>query len=154
MDVARKKQHLLQQAVQLIGRDGLSESLGVTQTTLDAWVRAIDHDEREDVTFAERTREAGDVLEVTRGRRTGWVLFRDVDLTGVRHLELEVAQGGSVRLEVRDGRGWGSVRTVDVPDGGRYAWSTVQVRVPPAGVTDLRLVLAGPVRLAALRGRR
>ena len=38
MDVARKKQHLLQQAVELIGRDGLSESLGVTETTLDAWV--------------------------------------------------------------------------------------------------------------------
>lgn len=38
MDVARKKQHLLQQALELIGREGLSESLGVPQTTLDAWV--------------------------------------------------------------------------------------------------------------------
>ena len=77
----------------------------VPPRTLDAWVRAIDHDEREDVTFAERTREAGDALEVTRGRRTGWVLFRDVDLTGVGHVELTVARGGSVRVEVRDGRG-------------------------------------------------
>ncbi len=39
MDVARKKQHLLQQAAHLIGRDGLSERLGVPQTTLDAWMQ-------------------------------------------------------------------------------------------------------------------
>ena len=38
MDVARKKQHLLQQAAELIGRDGLSQSLGVTETMLDAWM--------------------------------------------------------------------------------------------------------------------
>ena len=39
MDVARKKQNLLQQAVALIGRDGLAQSLGVNKTTLDAWMR-------------------------------------------------------------------------------------------------------------------
>ena len=39
MDVATKKQHLLQQAVQLIGREGLSQSLGVSGTMLDAWMQ-------------------------------------------------------------------------------------------------------------------
>lgn len=38
MDVARKKQHLLQQAANLIGRDGLSQSLGVSATTLESWM--------------------------------------------------------------------------------------------------------------------
>ncbi|GEK22559.1 glycoside hydrolase family 3 protein [Cellulomonas xylanilytica] len=124
----------------------------VPARTLTAWVRAIDHDERDDVTFAERTRETGDALEVSRGRRTGWVLFRDVDLTGVGHVELDVARGGSVRLEVRDGRGWRSLGAADVPAGGRYDWSTVEVGLPATGVGDLRLVLTGPVRLGALRG--
>ena len=87
------------------GRGRWSTASPSPRAALDEWVRAIDHDEREDVTFAERTREAGDALEVTRGRRTGWVLFRDVDLTGVGHVELTVARGGSVRVEVRDGRG-------------------------------------------------
>ena len=68
------------------------------------------------MTFAERTREAGDALEVTRGRRTGWVVFRDVDLTGVGHVELTVARGGSVRVEVRDGRGWRSLGTASLAD--------------------------------------
>ena len=71
------------------------------------------------MTFAERTRETGDALEVTRGRRTGWVLFRDVDLTGVGLVELTVARGGSVRVEVRDGRSWRSLAEVAVPAGGR-----------------------------------
>ena len=127
----------------------------VPPRTLDAWVRAIDHDEREDVTFAERTREAGDALEVTRGRRTGWVLFRDVDLTGVGHVELTVARGGSVRVEVRDGRGVAVAR-----DGGRRrraAGTTgrrVELPVSSDGVADLRLVLSGEIRLGSLAGPR
>ncbi|MDQ0371719.1 glycoside hydrolase family 3 protein [Cellulomonas humilata] len=120
---------------------------------LDAWVRAIDHDEREDITFAERTREVGDALEVTRGRRTGWVVFRDVDLTGVGRVELAVARGGSVRVEVRDARGWRSLGTASSPTGGRYDWSSVEIPVSSAAVGDLRLVLVGEIRLGSLRGR-
>ena len=129
---------------------------------LDAWVRAIDHDEREDVTFAERTREAGDALEVTRGRRTGWVVFRDVDLTGVGHVELTVARGGSVRVEVRDGRGWRSLGTASAPTGGRYDWSTVELagvverRARPApgpGRRDPARIAAGPRVAATTVGR-
>ncbi|WP_421740475.1 glycoside hydrolase family 3 C-terminal domain-containing protein [Cellulomonas sp.] len=120
---------------------------------LGTQVRAIDHDEREDVTFAEHTREAGDALEVTRGRRTGRVVFRDVDLDGVGHLELTVAGGGSVRVEVRDGRSWRPLGQLDVPAGARYDWPSLDVPVLAVGVSDLRLVLVGAVRLASLRGR-
>ena len=104
------------------------------------------------MTSAERTRETGDALEVTRGRRTGWVLFRDVDLTDVGHLELTVARGGSVRVEVRDGRGWRSLGTADAAVGGRYDWAPVGLAIQADGVADLRLVLVGEVRLGSLRG--
>ncbi|KQR07731.1 glycoside hydrolase family 3 C-terminal domain-containing protein [Cellulomonas sp. Leaf334] len=125
----------------------------VPARSLDAWVRAIDHDDREDVTFAEHTRETGDALEVTRGRRSGWVLFRAVDLTGVGHVELTVARGGSVRVEVRDGRGWRLLGTASAPSGGRYDWSSVELPVAADGVHDVRLVLVGEIRLGSLRGR-
>ncbi|WP_315097804.1 glycoside hydrolase family 3 C-terminal domain-containing protein [uncultured Cellulomonas sp.] len=123
------------------------------RTLLDTTVRAIDHDERSDVWFAERTREAGDAVEVVRGRRSGWLLFRDTDLTGVGRLELTVARAGSVRVEVRAGRAWRPVGSAAVPGGGRYDWSTVEVPVAPDGVADLRVVLVGDVRLAEVRGR-
>lgn len=125
----------------------------VPPRTLGSWVRAIDHDDRADVTFAEQTRETGDALEVSRGRRSGWVLFRDVDLTGVGHVDLTVARGGSVRIEVRDGRGWQAIGTASAPTGGRYDWSTVALPVSTDGVHDVRLVLVGEIRLGSLRGR-
>ena len=83
---------------------------------LGTTVRAVDHDDRDGVTFAERTREAGEALEVSRGQRSGHVVFRDVDLTGVNRLELTVARGGTVQVEVRDGLAWRSLGSVAAPE--------------------------------------
>ena len=50
----------------------------------DTSIRALDPpDDRQDITFAERTRAAGTAVEATRGRRSGRLVFRDVYTTGV-----------------------------------------------------------------------
>ena len=119
----------------------------------DTSIRALDHDDRQDITFAERTRAAGTAVEVTRGRRSGRLVFRDVDTTGVGRLVLTVAGSGTVRVEACGDQGWLLLGEVAAPGAGRYDWSEVELLVDAAGVTDLRVVLSGAVRLAEVAGR-
>lgn len=125
-------------------------------------LRATDFDDHDGVELAERSRDAGDAVQVPRGRRSATVTLRDVDARGAARLGLTVARtragDASVHVEVRDGSGtWLTAASADVPpDGGRHDWSTVEALRGPgwdrltAAVTDLRVVLTGPARLAEL----
>ncbi|AEE46915.1 glycoside hydrolase family 3 C-terminal domain-containing protein [Cellulomonas fimi] len=132
------------------------------RTLLDGWVRAVDHDERHDVRLVPRDLDAGTAVAVAPGARSGWVLLRDVDLHGVHGVELTVGRTepgpASVHVEVLEGRRWERVATAAVPDGGRWEWHDVAVApavaLPTWGATDVRLVLAGPVRVGEVRGTR
>ncbi|MBB2923779.1 glycoside hydrolase family 3 C-terminal domain-containing protein [Cellulomonas cellasea] len=125
-------------------------------------LRATDFDDHDGIELAERTRDAGDAVQVPRGRGSAAVTLRDVDARGATRLELAVARtaagAAGVRVEVRDGSdAWTVAASADVPpDGGRHDWSTVEgVRGPAwdvlaGGVADLRIVLTGAARLAEL----
>lgn len=128
-------------------------------------LRAVDFDDHDGIELAESTRDAGDAVQVPRGRGSADVTLRDVDARGAAHLALTVARTraghATVRVEVRDGAGaWRVAASADVPPGGgRHDWSAVDA-VRGAGwdvlagrVTDLRLVLTGPARVAELTFR-
>ncbi|WP_258723895.1 glycoside hydrolase family 3 C-terminal domain-containing protein [Cellulomonas sp. NS3] len=129
---------------------------------LDRPLRATDFDDHDGIELAERTRDAGDAVQVPRGCGSAAVTLRDVDARGAARLGLTVARtragAASVRVEVRDGAGaWQVAASADVPaDGARHDWSTVDAVRGPAwdaltdAVTDLRVVLTGPARLTEL----
>jgi beta-glucosidase len=80
------------------------------------------------------------------------LLYREVDLTGVRGLAAEVSRTapGEAAVEVR--AGGALLGTLAVPStGGRYAWTSASVPLPgvPAGVHDVTLTLCGEQRLRA-----
>lgn len=125
-------------------------------------VRAVDLDDLDGVELAERTREAGDAVQVPRGRSTASGTFRDVDARGARSLDLTVARTraghAGVRVEVRDDAGtWLVAASAEVPaGGGRHDWSTCTAQTGPGWTHltgragDVRVVLTGPARLAEL----
>lgn len=73
-------------------------------------------------------------------------------------LAVRVARSGAglarVELQTGDGEGWQTFATAAVPEGtGRYEWTDVEVQPdgpPPSPRGALRVVLAGPARLAAI----
>lgn len=136
------------------------------RAALRAPLRAADFDEATGVELTDRTREAGDAVQVARGARTGSLLLRDVDARGALRLVLTLARTGpgpgAVRVEVRDGPDWHVAASASVPDAAtaaaaaRYDWHTVGAEAGPAWgtlateITDVRVVLSGTVRLAEL----
>ena len=131
---------------------------------------AASFDDYADITLLDETPERGDVV-APAGAGPGWIRFRDVAAwPGPATLTLRAAreEPGAARVTLSTappGRGGpahgGPARgrplgTVTVPcTGGRYRYTevTAPLRAPSPGgppVTDVYLVLDGPVRLAAL----
>jgi len=125
-------------------------------------VRAVDFDEADHIQIAERTREMGEAVQVAAPASAGWVVLRDVDARGATHGILTLARTRSglahVTVEVPGTRGaWLTAATAHAPTlGGRHSWNDVAVEPGPAwdrlttGVVDVRLVLAGAVRVGEL----
>lgn len=125
-------------------------------------LRATDFDDHDGIELAERTRDAGDAVQVPRSRGSAAVTLQGVDARGAARLGLSVARtragAASVRVEVNGGSGtWLTAASADVPaEGGRHDWSTVEALRGPgwdrltAAVTDVRVVLTGAARLAEL----
>lgn len=118
-------------------------------------VRAADADERHGLELTDRTREAGDAVQVPRGRGRGHVVLRTCATAGATTLTAEVARtrAGAAAVTVCDDASGRVLAHLEVPEGGgRYDWATVTATVGAVGdVTDLRVTLAGPARLATVR---
>jgi beta-glucosidase len=114
------------------------------------------------IQIAERTREMGEAVQVAAPASAGWVVLRDVDARGAAHGILTLARTRSgpahVTVKVPGTRGaWLTAATAHAPTlGGRHSWNDVAVEPGPAwdrlttGVVDVRLVLAGAVRVGEL----
>ncbi|MFS0704060.1 glycoside hydrolase family 3 C-terminal domain-containing protein [Cellulomonas sp. 179-A 9B4 NHS] len=119
-------------------------------------VRAADADARTGLVLTDRTRDAGDAVQVPRGRGRGHVVLRTCATAGATTVAAEVARTrpGAASVTVRDEVTGRLLARVDVPEGGgRYDWATVTApfAAPSADVVDLRVELDGPARLAAVR---
>ncbi|WP_370514002.1 glycoside hydrolase family 3 C-terminal domain-containing protein [Cellulomonas sp. JZ18] len=119
-------------------------------------VRAADADERDGLALTDRTREAGDAVQVRRGHRSGHLVLRTCATGGATTLTAEVARTrpGDAVLTLLDDASGRELARLEVPaDGGRYDWRTVTVPLagPLPDVLDLRVALAGPARLASIR---
>jgi beta-glucosidase len=125
-------------------------------------LRAVDFDDADGVEIAERTRETGDAVQVAAHASTGWVVLRDVDARSAVRGTLTLARThdgpAQVQVQVADSAGpWLTAAWADAPLGGRHTFREVALEPGPAwdrlaaGVGDVRLVLAGAVRLGELR---
>jgi beta-glucosidase len=116
---------------------------------------AADFDDYEGVRLVDATRADGDAV-TPDGPGAARLLYRDVDLDGVRGITAEVSRtaAGEAGLEMwadAPGPGGTLLARLTVPStGGRYAWTTVRAApaVPLAGVHDLHVLLRGEQRLA------
>ncbi|MGW2648665.1 glycoside hydrolase family 3 C-terminal domain-containing protein [Streptomyces sp. NPDC001393] len=119
-------------------------------------ILAVEFDDYEDATIVDATRFDGDAVTPTDPAQPARLLFREVDLSGARAIEVETAREGAgtggARLDVRSG---GRVlAAIEVPvTGDRYAWTstTAELAAPLHGVHDLSLTLHGDFRLTAFR---
>ncbi|MBD0693763.1 glycoside hydrolase [Streptomyces sp. CBMA123] len=123
---------------------------------VDQRILAVDFDDYEDATIVDATRSEGDAVTPTDPAQPATLLFREVDLSGARAIEVETAREGvgtgGARLEVRSGDR--VLAAIDVPvTGDRYAWTstTAELAAPLHGVYDLSLTLHGDFRLTAYR---
>ncbi|MEU6086785.1 glycoside hydrolase family 3 C-terminal domain-containing protein [Streptomyces sp. NPDC047085] len=119
-------------------------------------ILAVEFDDYEDATIVDATRSDGDAVTPTDPAQPARLLFREVDLSGARAIEVETAREGAdtggARLDIRCG---GRVlAAIEVPvTGDRYAWTstTAELAAPLHGVHDLSLTLHGDFRLTAFR---
>ncbi len=119
-------------------------------------VHAADADARDGLALTDRTRDAGDAVQVPRGRGRGHLVLRTCATAGATTFAAEVARTrpGAAAVTVVDGASGRVLARVDVPaGGGRYDWTTVTApfAAPPTDLADLRVELEGPVRLATVR---
>nr|WP_309134499.1 glycoside hydrolase family 3 C-terminal domain-containing protein [Cellulomonas sp.] len=119
-------------------------------------VRAADADARHGLALTDRTRDAGDAVQPGRGTAAGALVLRACDVAGATTLTAEVARTrpGPAAVTLLDDTSGRELARADVPEGGgRYDWRRVTVPVPGPlpEVLDLRVVLDGPGRLAAVR---
>ncbi|WP_419999455.1 glycoside hydrolase family 3 C-terminal domain-containing protein [Streptomyces boninensis] len=115
-------------------------------------LRAADYDEQRGTVLVDRSRAAGDAV-APAGDRAGDVLFRDCDFggDGVRGLEITAAATGPGAVSLRAG---GAEVTVPVAaTGGPYDYVRTAAALAVNGVHDLRMRIAGPVRIAELSFR-
>jgi beta-glucosidase len=146
----------------LVGRSAADLPLAATVTVageppaprpaLERPFAAVDFDDHEGAELVDATRPAGDAVQARDGAGAVTLLYREVDLTGVRGLAAEVSRTapGEAAVEVR--AGGALLGTLAVPStGGRYAWTSASVPLPgvPAGVHDVTLTLCGEQRLRA-----
>ncbi|MFD4636092.1 glycoside hydrolase family 3 C-terminal domain-containing protein [Lentzea sp. NPDC058436] len=112
---------------------------------------AVDFDDHDGAVIVDATRTSGDAVTTADPSRPTTLWFRAVDLCGVVAAEVEVA-GAAGRVEL-----WsGETLLAAVPvaaTGDRYAWATESAPLSARadGVHDLRVVLHGGFRLAAIR---
>ncbi|MFD3729115.1 glycoside hydrolase family 3 C-terminal domain-containing protein [Streptomyces sp. NPDC058671] len=119
-------------------------------------IRAVDFDDHAHTVLVDATRTGGDAVAPADPARPATLLFRDVDLTGALHVEVETAREdegpGEARIELHAGEQL--LAEIGVPvTGDRHTWTagTAPLTAPPDGVHDLRLTLHGAFRVAAFR---
>ena len=112
---------------------------------------AVDFDDHDGVVIVDATRTSGDAVTAADPSRPATLWFRAVDLCGAVAAAVEVA-GAPGRVEL-----WaGETLLADVPvaaTGDRYEWATSSAPLTSRadGVHDVRVVLHGGFRLAAVR---
>ncbi len=104
-------------------------------------LRGADHDEYDAITFVDETRVDGDAV---RSEVAGaWILFREVDLTGVTSCVAEAGstEGGMITIRRGDPLYGPALATFPVPRTGRYDYHSVAAPLAGAGgVHDLYVV--------------
>ncbi|MEV0632756.1 glycoside hydrolase family 3 C-terminal domain-containing protein [Nonomuraea wenchangensis] len=115
-------------------------------------LRAAAHDEYDAVTFTAETRWDGDAVRADA--EGAWILFRQVDLTGVRSCVATAggAEGGMITLRRGDPLYGQELATFPVPRTARYDHHAITSSLAPAdGVHDLYVVFENDgVRLVRL----
>lgn len=119
-------------------------------------VAAASFDTASGIDLVDRTRTAGDAVQVRRGADHGALVLRGCRTAGARTLTLDVARTapGPASVDVHDATTGALLAAVDVPDGGgRYDWHerTATLVGPVGDVVDLRVTLRGAARLASVR---
>ncbi|MFD7732517.1 glycoside hydrolase family 3 C-terminal domain-containing protein [Kitasatospora phosalacinea] len=120
------------------------------RTVLGRRTAAADFDAHRGIALVDAARESGDA--VTPAGSDAELLFAAVELTGAAEVSAEVALEGPDAAELEFSVDGAVLAVLAVPStGGRYARETVTAALSgaPEGVHDLRVVLRGPVRLAA-----
>ncbi|MEU9852518.1 glycoside hydrolase family 3 C-terminal domain-containing protein [Streptomyces sp. NPDC047974] len=115
---------------------------------LEAGLEAADYDEQTGTAIVDRARVSGDAVTPAGPGVPGTLLYRACDFgDGVTEVAVTAAGEGEVVLTA----GSAEVARVTLPPtGGRYAYATVGAPCHLRDVTDLRVELRGPLRLAHL----
>ncbi|MFG3192791.1 beta-glucosidase [Streptomyces omiyaensis] len=115
---------------------------------LEAGLEAADYDEQTATVIVDRSRAAGDAVAPADPEAPGTLLYRACDFgDGVTELAVTAAGAGEVTFFAGAGRRE-AARVAVGPTAGPYDLTTVHVPCRLGEVTDLRLELRGPVRLA------
>ncbi|MFE5795186.1 glycoside hydrolase family 3 C-terminal domain-containing protein [Streptomyces sp. NPDC056503] len=115
---------------------------------LEAGLEAADYDEQTGTVIVDRTRASGDAVTTAEAGSPGTLLFRACDF-GDGVTELAVTAAGEGELVLSTGTGTTELARLTLPPtGDRYAYTTVGVPCHVRDVTDLRVELRGPLRLA------
>lgn len=113
-------------------------------------LEAADYDEQWGTVIVDRAKRAGDAVAVD-GEGGGELRFRRCDFgdaTTTVAVEASASAPGGVELRLPDGS---PVASVAVPaTAGPYDYTTVKAEVRLSGVSDLHVLMRGPVRLARL----
>ncbi|MEV6200078.1 glycoside hydrolase family 3 C-terminal domain-containing protein [Streptomyces sp. NPDC051771] len=115
---------------------------------LEAGLEAADYDEQTGTAIVDRARASGDAVTPADAGAPGTLLYRACDFgDGVTEVAVTAAGEGEVVLST----GSAEVARLTLPrTGGRYAYATVGAPCHLRDVTDLRVELRGPLRLAHL----
>ncbi|WP_030692459.1 glycoside hydrolase family 3 protein [Streptomyces globisporus] len=110
-------------------------------------IAAADYDEQSGTVIVDRTKVAGDAVTPAAPGGAGELLYRSCDFAdGVTEAAVTVAGEGTVELTLADGTFLARMEVA--PTGGPYAYRTLGAALHLQDVTDLRVRLHGPVRLA------
>ncbi|MFH8255407.1 glycoside hydrolase family 3 C-terminal domain-containing protein [Streptomyces roseolus] len=114
----------------------------------EAGLEAADYDEQTGTELVDRTRVSGDAVAPADPGLPGTLFYRACDFgDGVTEVAVTAAGEGEVVLSAGDRE---LARLALPPTGGRYAYATVAAPCRVRDVTDLRVELRGPLRLAHL----
>ncbi|NML50903.1 sugar hydrolase [Streptomyces sp. R302] len=114
----------------------------------EAGLEAADYDEQTGTVIVDRSRVSGDALTPADPGVPGTLLYRACDFgDGVTEVAVTAAGEGEVILSAGDRE---LARLTLPPTGGRYSCTTVGAPCHVRDVTDLRVELRGPLRLAHL----
>lgn len=115
---------------------------------LEAGLEAADYDEQTGTAIVDRARASGDAVTPADPGAPGTLLYRACDFgDGVTEVAVTAAGEGEVVLSAGSAE---VARLTLPPTGGRYAYATVGAPCHLRDVTDLRVELRGPLRLAHL----